>query len=93
MEYGLGRYCSKNSGDTGGSLNPCFNGIWSRTPKRSVRGDEGVDVLILVLMEYGLGPTGATVLLVLLQRSLNPCFNGIWSRTGSSFVDSRQAES
>ena len=37
-------------------LNPCFNGIWSRTHR--YRDDSGCvkNVLILVLMEYGLGP-------------------------------------
>ena len=37
------------------SLNPCFSGCWSRT--RCVGGQEGlqVDVLILVLVDVGLG--------------------------------------
>ncbi len=36
-------------------LNPCFNGIWSAT---GMKGSHviGVEVLILVLMEYGLRP-------------------------------------
>ena len=38
------------------SLNPCFNGIWSRTSDIE-EAEHGVwYVLILVLMEYGLGP-------------------------------------
>ena len=36
-------------------LNPCFNGIWSRT--FYIITDNSINiVLILVLMEYGLGP-------------------------------------
>ena len=38
-------------------------------------------VLILVLMEYGLGQYEMTAEAVIRLRSLNPCFNGIWSRT------------
>ena len=37
-------------------------------------------VLILVLMEYGLGLV-ALLLIVIYSICLNPCFNGIWSRT------------
>ena len=36
-----------------GGLNPCFNGIWSRTIK-AVGNSLRQGVLILVLMEYGL---------------------------------------
>ena len=36
-------------------LNPCFNGIWSRTSVRVGDTVEVTQVLILVLMEYGLG--------------------------------------
>ena len=61
------------------SLNPCFNGIWSRTsqyiPNWIIKG-----VLILVLMEYGLGQM-ALKDIELQPIGLNPCFNGIWSRT------------
>ncbi len=62
------------------SLNPCFNGIWSRTSLISTRWKRRPSVLILVLIEYGLG-------LMDYQLNgtscacLNPCFNGIWSRT------------
>ena len=38
-----------------------------------------VAVLILVLMEYGLGP--CIGYFRVQEESLNPCFNGIWSRT------------
>ena len=37
------------------SLNPCFNGIWSRSPELKESEDEKIRVLIIVLMEYGLG--------------------------------------
>ena len=36
-------------------LNPCFDGIWSLTcPEIMVTGCNSLNVLILVLMEYGL---------------------------------------
>ena len=61
------------------SLNPCFNGIWSRTTYE-LADCKGRAVLILVLMEYGLGLHP-----LMFNQScgcgLNPCFNGIWSRT------------
>ena len=38
-------------------------------------------VLILLLMEYGLGHTMGMVVFVMTLRCLNPSFNGIWSRT------------
>ena len=41
-------------GSHGSRLNPCFNGIWSRTAAE-VGKLQGRSVLILVLMEYGLG--------------------------------------
>ena len=60
-------------------LNPCFNGRWSRTLCQENLTKEQFSVLILVLMEDGLGrvppwPCGS-------GSCLNPCFNGIWSRT------------
>ena len=60
-------------------LNPCFNGIWSRTVRRHVT-NISVYRLNLVLMEYGLGLRQLKPLQQ-LWHSLNPCFNGIWSRT------------
>ena len=39
-------------------------------------------VLILVLMEYGLGPS-IFAFSCHYAWGLNPCFNGIWSRTKS----------
>ena len=44
-----------------------------------------VPVLILVLMEYGLGQIGDEITLDLTR--LNPCFNGIWSRTNKGGDD------
>ena len=40
------------------SLNPCYNGIWSRTQSDSGRNVTPYMVLILVIMEYGLGQSG-----------------------------------
>ena len=37
------------------SLNPCYNGIWSRTFDKFVENNPLPPVLILVIMEYGLG--------------------------------------
>ncbi len=55
MEYGLGRDdCALRLFNPKG-LNPCFNGIWSRTGFLWMVVFEAI-VLILVLMEYGLGP-------------------------------------
>ena len=59
-------------------LNPCFNGIWSARGLKKTYTAGTCDVLILVLMEYGLRA------LKLLEEDetnngLNPCFNGIWS--------------
>ena len=69
------------------SLNPSFNGIWSRTAHLcrtyKVRGRW---VLILLLMEYGLGPLKQLWQILKGAASLNPSFNGIWSRTGSAGV-------
>ena len=61
------------------SLNPCFNGIWSRTNRSSLRWPALVIVLILVLMEYGLGQSvcsaqycarAAVLILVLMEYGL-----------------------
>ena len=108
MEYGLGQsntYCTPNQRRN--CLNPCFNGIWSRTPNllwqrrqitvclnpcfngiwsrtlnvRDAKAAMPGCVLILVLMEYGLGLPSTLYIWSKSMRSLNPCFNGIWSRT------------
>ena len=54
MEYGLGPSWQARMEERPVSLNPCFNGIWSRT-NESGHYRAGTPVLILVLMEYGLG--------------------------------------
>ena len=48
----------KNSQQKPLGLNPCFNGIWSRTRLDILSKDVLIYVLILVLMEYGLGRPG-----------------------------------
>ena len=55
MEYGLGRGEQHSCGFDHLCLNPCFNGIWSRTVAAIVAIVIYLCVLILVLMEYGLG--------------------------------------
>ena len=66
-------------GQTAVSLNPCFNGIWSASYDgiQTLTFTED-DVLILVLMEYGLrgDHAGSSTM---PRSSLNPCFDGIWS--------------
>ena len=66
-------------------LNPCFSGCWSRTclaTTGSVIGATGV--LILVLVDVGLGPPEMDSTAKLSVR-LNPCFSGCWSRTWDSY--------
>ena len=59
-------------------LNPCSNGTWSRRrPRVCVRALYAV--LILVLMEHGLGVT--TIDDKAASIGLNPCSNGTWSRS------------
>ena len=58
------------------SLNPCFNGRYSLSPKY-FENEDNVDVLILVLMEDTLWESAKDILLSL--QSLNPCFNGRYS--------------
>ena len=61
MEYGLGQWqCAVTAASIRMSLNPCFNGIWSRTPQEKGQFGHYEIVLILVLMEYGLGPSGCS---------------------------------
>ena len=63
------------------SLNPSFNGIWSRTTFAILAIVLGLIVLILLLMEYGLGLHSNSQLMMETFVCLNPSFNGIWSRT------------
>ena len=61
------------------SLNPYSTGIWSATTIEVVETEENEDVLILILLEYGLRP------LKMRARPgfhcLNPYSTGIWSAT------------
>ena len=60
------------------SLNPCFNGRYSRRLQDMIKLCVFV-VLILVLMEDTLGVI-AGVALLRASHGLNPCFNGRYSR-------------
>ena len=61
------------------SLNPCFNGRYSRRCSGYVTISALIRVLILVLMEDTLG--GYEISIKDGSRiSLNPCFNGRYSR-------------
>ena len=82
MEDGLGQHLEELQGVMR-SLNPCFNGRWSRTGVNKVNSTSPV-VLILVLMEDGLGPHVAHGVFEFV--GLNPCFNGRWSRTAKSVI-------
>ena len=79
MEHTLGEYVSMFTDNESRSLNPCFNGTYSRSSKLVNSSMAKQPVLILVLMEHTLGEVGelfdgkTTV-------SLNPCFNGTYSR-------------
>ena|GEM_PF-1059961 len=66
-------------------LNPCFSGGWSRraTPRQQRGGEK--DVLILVLVEDGLGAHTAGDARGGHPHRLNPCFSGGWSRSSLSF--------
>ena len=60
------------------SLNPCFSGGWSRRLTWLSAGFAGV--LILVLVEDGLGEIFYVMNTDIYSDSLNPCFSGGWSR-------------
>ena len=79
MEYGL-RLLKKIYRTRISCLNPCFNGIWSATQNFIGINQTSGEVLILVLMEYGLRQHSATYNSG-RKFCLNPCFNGIWSAT------------
>ena len=79
MEDGLGLYYDL-TGDVG-RLNPCFNGRWSRTSDKAALLNY-FNVLILVLMEDGLGLSQACIfltrlvlILVLMEDGLGQCGN------------------
>ena len=78
MEYGLRHYGLSKMQKMAMRLNPCCNGIWFRTWQDYTKAEAQL-VLILVVMEYGLGPSRSSASSNL--RGLNPCCNGIWSQT------------
>ena len=61
-------------------LNPCFSGGWSRRYLSAVQKSSTGSVLILVLVEDGLGVV-KFILLSQAPKGLNPCFSGGWSRS------------
>ena len=65
------------------SLNPCFGGRWSRSPGNWGPFNKILRVLILVLVEDGLGATKYKDI-ILEKLRLNPCFGGRWSRRSYS---------
>ena len=52
---------------------------------RPIFSDEEYEVLILVLMEYGLRVGAPMLLWRGRYGGLNPCFNGIWSARSYKF--------
>ena len=54
MEYGLRDHHHPEGRQAMMCLNPCFNGIWSARVRYPAGHANAGDVLILVLMEYGL---------------------------------------
>ena len=70
---------------TTASLNPCFNGRYSRSLEFPGMIEEQYDVLILVLMEDTLGGRKENIV-VLLYIGLNPCFNGRYSRRAKTYI-------
>ena len=54
MEYGLRQHSATYNSGRMFCLNPCFNGIWSATTNKEGETFSFTQVLILVLMEYGL---------------------------------------
>ena len=62
------------------SLNPCFSGGWSRRITNYESDKTAALVLILVLVEDGLGVLRQKQYMTSNKHSLNPCFSGGWSR-------------
>ena len=55
MEYGLGAIATDIVEISVPSLNPYCSGIWSRSGHQDTANVLGVKVLILIVVEYGLG--------------------------------------
>ena len=78
------------TGQVSSCLNPCSNGIWSARHQIDLQAEEWIEVLILVLMEYGLrggvkeyiGGLTIVLILVLMEyglregRGWQPCPSG-----------------
>ena len=74
-------------------LNPCFNGIWSASVERQSSSEAPAEVLILVLMEYGLRVyrwktverASEVLILVLMEYGLRALF-GESKKSGKEMV-------
>ena len=82
MEYGLGHADGNLDGTGGHSLNPCFNGIWSRTNVLTLNAVAQICLNPCFNGIWSRTQTKSYRYESIYQR-LNPCFNGIWSRTQS----------
>ena len=60
-------------------LNPYCSGIWSRRNDYDYKAGHPSLVLILIVVEYGLGVNAKIMDLQICER-LNPYCSGIWSR-------------
>ena len=79
MEYALRVFGLTRLPDGVYSLNPCSNGICSKSVLEGVNQTGSRVVLILVLMEYALRER-QSISMKQLERGLNPCSNGICSK-------------
>ena len=68
------------------SLNPCFNGRYSRSGQTNSSLNQTDVVLILVLMEDTLGAV-KNLKVKGVNICLNPCFNGRYSRRSKLFLE------
>ena len=66
------------------SLNPCFSGGWSRRSMSPWLHRVQLKVLILVLVEDGLGEASNNLAIQIMSSRLNPCFSGGWSQRATS---------
>ena len=81
MEDTLGLLTCRSTYGTADSLNPCFNGRYTRTFGLLKLRTLKLTVLILVLMEDTLGPLLQVHNTKHMATCLNPCFNGRYTRT------------
>ena len=66
-------------------LNPSFGGIWCRVGGCSPPWEKARSVLILLLVEYGIGYDQYCQCLGGCARRLNPSFGGIWYRVAGDY--------